>query len=192
MQNLKLFSVVQREASKQEDVYQYSVVPRPLRVQVFNIACGQLGSEYEFYNRNSVRSMYAAIVTKLCDEYGIYTLQDKEYSNQRRWFEELHTFLNVERNSERFLDAVQLIAHGIEAYSSSYNYQNQSQASVCAANAIELLNRRMKENAFGFQYVGGAMLRIDSEYLHSEAVIPSLRLLNINAFAGPHESPRQS
>jgi hypothetical protein len=185
MQNFKLFSVAQREAAKDGDVYQYEQVPQPLRVQVFNIALEQLGDEMDCYKRVTVKSVYTQIVHKLCDEYGLHTLQGKAYATTRDVFRELTTFLNSEQHPDRFLDAVQLIAYFIETCASHYRYRGRSNTELDAKGAVEQINRRMRENGFGFQYIDGSILRVDSEYLHSEAVLPSLRLLNSSEFAGP-------
>jgi hypothetical protein len=44
--------------------------------------------------------------------------------------------------------------------------------------AIEELNQRFLENDLGYQYRNGRIIRIDSEYTHSEIVLPALQLLN--------------
>lgn len=186
MQELKLFSTAQREALHPQDVYQYTEVPNSLRVQIFNIACDQIGSEYSYYGSNaSIKAAYSMIVRKLCDEYGLHTLQEEEYTADRKLFDELRTFLDLEKSVDRFLDAVQVIAFMIEKYTRNYNYQGQSDADKYAVNAVAQINRRMKENGFGYQYGDGVMRRVDSEYLHAEAVIPAIRLLNRTDFSGP-------
>ena len=44
--------------------------------------------------------------------------------------------------------------------------------------AIEELNHRFLENDLGYQYQNGVILRIDSQYIHSEIVRPALQLLS--------------
>ncbi len=56
-----------------------------------------------------------------------------------------------------------------------------------ANEAIADLNIRFKENAVGYQYVDGEIVRVDSELIHAEAVKPALRLLNTKEYAGPHQ-----
>jgi hypothetical protein len=40
------------------------------------------------------------------------------------------------------------------------------------------LNQRFLENGIGYQYQSGHIIRIDSQYTHSEIVLPALQLLN--------------
>jgi len=50
--------------------------------------------------------------------------------------------------------------------------------SLSPDRAIEELNQRFLENDIGYQYRNGRIMRIDSEYTHSEIVLPALQLLN--------------
>jgi hypothetical protein len=52
-------------------------------------------------------------------------------------------------------------------------------------DAIAELNRRFREPGVGYQYVGGDIIRVDSHFLHAEAVKPALALLNAARFTGP-------
>jgi hypothetical protein len=55
---------------------------------------------------------------------------------------------------------------------------------VSADDAIEELNQRFRELGVGFQYADGKIIRVDSEFLHSEAVKPALALLDEAGFTG--------
>jgi hypothetical protein len=50
--------------------------------------------------------------------------------------------------------------------------------------AIEELNIRFKENGVGYQFDGSEIIRIDSTYVHSEIVKPTLSLLSNIKFQG--------
>jgi hypothetical protein len=54
-------------------------------------------------------------------------------------------------------------------------------------DAIADLNLRFREHSVGYQYAEGQLVRIDSEYLHAEAVVPTLVLLADPAFSGPQD-----
>ena len=54
-----------------------------------------------------------------------------------------------------------------------------------ADSAIEELNHRFKEHAIGYQYLGGQLVRLDSQFAHAEIVKPALALLNATGFDGP-------
>jgi hypothetical protein len=54
-----------------------------------------------------------------------------------------------------------------------------------ADDAIEELNVRFLEHSLGYQYVDGIVVRLDSQFAHSEIVKPALSLLNDAGFDGP-------
>ena len=54
-------------------------------------------------------------------------------------------------------------------------------------DAIEELNQRFKEHGFGYQFTNGQIIRIDSEFTHTEIVKPALRLLGKKQYAGAQQ-----
>ena len=53
--------------------------------------------------------------------------------------------------------------------------------------AIEELNRRFLEHGIGYQYQGGQIIAVNSQYLHSEVVEPAISLLHDANFSGALE-----
>lgn len=53
---------------------------------------------------------------------------------------------------------------------------------VIKDRAITELNHRFKEHAVGYQFINDEIIRTDSQFLHSEAVVPTLHLLNNDEF----------
>ena len=51
-------------------------------------------------------------------------------------------------------------------------------------DAINELNQRFREHAVGYQYQSGYLVRVDSQYLHSETVEPALSVLYDAGFSG--------
>jgi hypothetical protein len=49
--------------------------------------------------------------------------------------------------------------------------------------AIKELNQRFREHGVGYQFSGGTIIRIDSEFVHSEVVQPAIALLSEDVFA---------
>jgi hypothetical protein len=89
-----------------------------------------------------------------------------------------------ERNTERVLDAIELSFHFIDNFTRNPQYLHKQDASKQADDAIRELNARFKEHGLGYQYSDGEIFRIDSEFLHTEAVKPALSLLRGKEFAG--------
>ncbi len=56
-----------------------------------------------------------------------------------------------------------------------------------SADAIEELNYRLKDHRVGYQFEGGEIVRVDSQYIHAEAVKPAISLLNTAGFDGALE-----
>ena len=55
-------------------------------------------------------------------------------------------------------------------------------------DAISELNFRFKEAGIGYQFESGELLRVDSQYVHSEVVKPVLHLLDKNKkYAGAND-----
>lgn len=54
-------------------------------------------------------------------------------------------------------------------------------------DAIEELNYRLREHGVGYQFEGGEIVRVDSQYVHAEVVKPTISLLNTAGFEGASE-----
>lgn len=181
---INLYSKRQRQLRGDvPDVYSYDELPDTLRTQIIHIWLDTLGNERDFYSPR-VQESYALIVDTLCREYGVFKLTGaREYGN-RDYLQELVNFMLAEDNVERALDAVELSFRVIDNLTRDWNYLQRSNADELADEAIIELNGRFKEHSVGFQLEDGWIIRIDSEFLHSEVIKPALRLLNQQDFAG--------
>jgi RhoGEF, Guanine nucleotide exchange factor for Rho/Rac/Cdc42-like GTPases len=61
-----------------------------------------------------------------------------------------------------------------------------------AAQAIERLNRYLREARIGYQFTEGILVRLDSEHLYAETVAPVLHLLTAPEFGGANDEYRQA
>jgi hypothetical protein len=182
-----LFSKRQRKLRGEvPDVYTYTNLPVPLRTQIVHVWFDALGS-MEQYFQGQVISAYEFVVNALCREYGIFRLPPAKDYGDRQYIQELvNFFLNV-RDHERALDAVELSFRVIDRGTREWDYLHRHNASEIADAAISELNARFQEHGVGFQYSGLKIIRIDSEYLHSEAVKPLLHLLADKRYAGAQQ-----
>lgn len=57
-------------------------------------------------------------------------------------------------------------------------------------DAIEELNHRFREHCVGYQFDRGRVVRVDSQLVHAEVVVPALRLLSAPGFEGPEQEFR--
>ena len=159
------------------DVYVYDDIPDSLRVQIVHIWSRVIGTKDQYYSRhygeNRVKIVYDRIADILCQEYGYFQLPGEEYPHSR--YQELVIFFLSVEDVERVLDAIEI----------SFRYiQNASQI---ADRAVKELNARFREHGVGFQFLGGEIIRVDSEYVHSEAIKPAIRLLYKKRYAGAQQ-----
>jgi hypothetical protein len=54
-------------------------------------------------------------------------------------------------------------------------------------DAIVELNHRFREHGIGYQFAGGQIIRVDSQYLHNQVVEEALTLLHEQGFEGPQD-----
>ena len=146
------------------DVYVYDDIPDSLRVQIVHIWSEAIGDEI---------GAYITIAGILRKEYGRFQLSETGYPSSD--YKELVGLVLNKEDVERVLDAVEL----------SFRYIHNSKTQI-ADDAIAELNVRFKEHGVGFQFLGGQIVRVDSEYVHSEAIKPAIRLL-YNRYAGAQQ-----
>ena len=167
------------------DVYVYDDLPEPLREQIVQIWRDTLGNKERYYNeyKGRVKYAYRSIVDDLRREYGVSQL----HPENRDPITELVNFFLYEGDVEKALDAVELsfrfIDFGTRDYSAQYGYNSSERAD----DAIEELNTRFKEHGVGYQFTDGQIIRIDSEFIHTETVKPTLKLLNQPHYAGAQQ-----
>jgi hypothetical protein len=167
------------------DVYQYEDLPNPFRVQVVHIWQRALG---DFRPNGFSRmmgpppSIWATIETDIAEEHGLFRLGEENDPLSRV----ANFFLRV-KESAKALDVIEAVFAAIDEhvrpdlrYASIYIQQHPD-------NAIADLNQRFQEHGIGYQYIQGQIVRVDSQYVHAEAIKPALALLNEPGFSGPQD-----
>ena len=100
---------------------------------------------------------------------------------------DLINFFLQEKNIEKTLDVTELSFRVIDSRTRTYDYLQKSDPSGDADRAIDELNRRFKEHGVGYCFTDGRIIRIDSEFVHSEVVRPALVILNQKQYAGARQ-----
>ena len=160
------------------DVYVYDDLPAPLRVQIVHIWKRCIGNREQYSVRASVKKAYDEIAIILCQEYGYFRLPGNDRA--RNHYDELVGFVLNERDVERALDAVELSFLYID-------HLRRDAASQIADDAVNELNVRFRESGVGFQFEDEKIVRVDSEYLHSEAIKPALGVVRQKRYAGAQQ-----
>jgi len=178
-----------KERGDISDVYTYDVIPQSLRVQIIHIWNETLGNSHEYWKPNKeVIEMYKFINKALCREYGKFALTKKYNRMDINYYEDLTAFLLEEQNSERVIDVIELTFRAIDKLTRDYDYRpHEGNPNERADNAIEELNFRFREHSVGYQYENGQIMRVDSEYLHSQTVKPVLVLLSSDEYKGAND-----
>jgi hypothetical protein len=175
---------MKRQKIDVQEVYIYDDIPSKLRIQIVHILKDCLGNEREFADYHAqVRDGYEYIVDALCREYGVFQLRESK-GYERHVMEELFNFFLNESDCEKTLDVIELSFKFIDGYARQYDYRHRPESSELSDHAIQELNARFKENGVGYQFEGGEIIRVDSQFIHAESVKPALQLLNNRKYTG--------
>lgn len=184
---IDLFSKRQKKLRGEvPDVYSYKALPEALRTQIVHIWLDTLGNADQWFD-GQVSQAYQFIVDTLCREHGLFQLPGASKYGKRDYLNELVNYFLNEQDVERALDAVELAFGLIDRFTREWEYLHRRDASEKADAAISELNARMKEHGIGYQYANHEIIRIDSEFVHAEVVIPALRLLNKKQYLGAQQ-----
>jgi len=178
-----LFSKRQKRArGEMPDVYVYENLPQRLRVQIVHIINDAFGED-EYYS-NYADQAYEFVKKALCREFGVFELVSHSSSNKDSIFK---FFLQAE-SVEQALDVVELSFKVIQSHiATDQVYQSNTHRSTAPDDAVTELNERFKEHGVGYQFESGEIIRVDSKFLHSEAVKPTLTVLREKSFKGANE-----
>ena len=177
------------------DVYQYDNIDEKFRVQVVHIIRETIGTEGPC--NDITNKSYEDIHQILCKEYGVFSLGKSGES----YFPAIFNYFLAEENHGKCLDVIELSFKVINTHVRQNEWQFERAEGVIQKpdDAISELNARFKESGIGYQFEGGELIRIDSQFIHSEAMKPVLHVLGKdkkyagvnNEFLSAHEHYRQ-
>ncbi|MGA3826185.1 STM4504/CBY_0614 family protein [Pseudomonas chlororaphis] len=166
----------QRLRGEVSDVYVYDKIPIPLRIQLLYMVDELLGPALEYYKPFSVcNQIFKAVVKTLRLEYGKRRISSAEENDE---YHELVSFIKNEENVDRLLDAIELIVANVSGYS---GYDES------LVEFVGDLNIRFREHAVGYEIINGEVVRVDSRFMHSQVVKPSIQFLNQPGFEGAQQ-----
>jgi len=177
------------EQAGTQDVYQYDSIPVPFRIQVIHIWRSALGAYFESTGYSSgpespANNLWRGIHDAIARENGVFVLGDSGSRPNVRCEQYLMT-----ADVLGALDIIELSFRVIDqGVRDMYPHVLQdARITQGADDAIEELNARFLERCLGYQYLDGIIVRLDSQFSHSEIVKPALSLLNESGFDGPTE-----
>jgi AbiJ N-terminal domain 4 len=184
----ELFSKRKKKIEKSGlvDVYQYDNVPKTLRVQVQQVLVDAIGPEYviDSFTTHTPKhnpSSWKDINKTLCRELGVHRLANKSTKAA-----EVLDYIG-QANTEEFIDAVELCVRYLDIEIRHYQDYDQKKLGIIQSpqKAVDEINYRFREVCFGYQFENGEAFRVDSQFVHEEAIKPALKILNGLGFEGP-------
>jgi len=184
MPTLNLFSKRQKQKRGEvPDVYQYDNLPMEFRVQVVHILRDALGESHGSLSK--MEEVFKVIHDALCREYGVFYLSDEA---RRSDFQTavFNFFLNCD-DVERALDVIEISFRLVKNVASEYEYKTYAEVKIEPDEAISELNERFHQHGIGFQHESGEIIRIDSKFVHTETIKPTLDVLSDKIYSGANE-----
>lgn len=178
---LGVFNIFSKRQKKLDndtvDVYEYERIPSNLKVQAIHIFREVIDTEH--YSKDNI---YLEIHKILCKEYGVFTLKEHARNNEEAIFD----FLLNTKDYQKALDIIELFYRYFYLVLKE-KYKHHDTYSKMIDDAIIELNERFKENAIGYSFESGEAIKIDSKFIHSEVVKPTLKILNNSLYKGANE-----
>lgn len=185
------------ERNNQPEVYQYDNFPVTFRNQVIHIWMDAFPPQF-------MGCYWERIYDSLARELGWYYFDDSYDSYDSYSFLEKDKF---KRCREVFLNEETLIDHLLDIIELTFRYITQIRTYISDVeesfritelyddwiikqrpdSAKNELNHRFREHGLGYQFEHGKIIRIDSQFIHSEVVLKTLSLLSHPSFEGAEE-----
>ena len=193
------------ERSDQPEIYQYTDFPIQFRRQVIYIWSRAIGvyQKTDSYSTTPILNTLWQKIYELLDENLDMNLWDETIDFKLELagldsnpFEKCKYFLLDESTNVDDLISVieytfRLIEQCVPLIVKDYA-RFKFKVSQTADSAINELNCRFFEHGIGYQYNNGKIIRIDSGFIHAEAVIPALTLISSEGFSGAEQEFRSA
>ncbi|GAA78188.1 STM4504/CBY_0614 family protein [Pseudoalteromonas sp. BSi20495] len=155
--------------NEQPDVYLYDKLPEKLKIQIIHIWENIFINARLQFTKN-IKTFYEKTHKILCSDLGVFALPYVEYDSVGNPSKELLYYFTKSKSVNEDLTVIEEM---FKLINNPIMLNNK-----LAAEAINDLNIRFKENSVGYQFLNNEIVRVDSEIIHSETVVPALRLLN--------------
>lgn len=186
---VRLFTQREEEPTNTDrlDVYQYDNTPPSLRVQLNQIsieALGEAGVRGDGIVRGDLENNLWYDIEKIfLREKGLHRIAEGFCSGVR-----VLNFMHSCSTAD-WLDLLELIVLGIQVMGDDQHHAERHQWNVTVEpkQAIQEINYRLRRAAVGYQIEEDHLIRVNSQFIHSEIVKPALALLSGTGFAGPRQ-----
>ena len=168
------------------DIYQYEELPETLKIQIIHIWNETIGEDsvHNIRRSNSLNREYLQKCHNiLCKELGVFKLNRDDRDNEMHilYFKSISLYFLKESDIEKILSVIELMLKIIHSFIERHNN------TIKITDVISELNQRFREHGVGYQYESDQIVRVDSEFIHAEAVKPALQLLSNPMYKGAQE-----
>jgi hypothetical protein len=161
-----------REQGKGPDTYVYDELPEPLRVQIVHI-CNEVVAQFgAVMVGRDYNVFYSGVQQALCAEFGRLRLTNRAAPP----VDDIWNFFLDQKEVEQCLDIIEIVFDCMVQYVRATSHVNFDGMALIQQGAV-LLNARFQEHAIGYEFRECRFIRIDSGFLHKEAVTPAMALL---------------
>lgn len=175
------------EQGETADVYEYEVIPPKLRVQIVHIFKDAIGTRTRT-QLGAIQDKYRELSEALGREHGFLQLG---YQNQTAE-DQIFSYIQNEGDITKIFDLIELALRTIHILRGDQTYLIYSKVSMNREEVINELNIRFKENNVGYEIINWDIVRIDSNYMHIEAIKPALILLQDPIYIGANAEFRKA
>jgi hypothetical protein len=194
---MELYSKRKKDAENPPTAYRYDL-PDGFKRQVWHIWNDSIGyleevpvasiidyDRYDLRREDAILDLYSRINKYLCDEHGKTGLRGSSSCHA------LYLWL-LEADTDTALDIIEVSFAGIQIGQKDERFTQLMGPLIKLRfpDAVAKLNRRFMENAVGYRYEQGRIIRINSEFLHTETTEPAFRLLYQQGYEGALEEFR--
>lgn len=177
-------------AAEKDDVYVYDQAPPALRQQIVYLLRDVIGG---YHIRNAAGTLQRApgaadwdhVHDAAVRELGRAELPQGMKSANKADAVELA--ITYERYFNYWMTVVEIAIQRVDTVVRDRRGGLYPGAKMTAAEALEDINTRFRENGVGLQFEGGIFTRVDSDFLHQSATRPALHLMRTEGFDGARE-----
>lgn len=190
----------QRLKGELPDTYQYETIPDELRVQIYYIWGKVWGKAYnndfrELQLSRLAIDAYESIEATLHEEYGVLSLDGIDISDEDEYafYWTVRNFLLKTEDTNKVIDVIEVSFRYIDQvirekfYVPNDDRLDEAPDGISPDEAIDQLNRRFRQHSVGYQYESGQIMKVDSQFVHSEVVRPALVFLSDPPYKGANQ-----
>lgn len=181
------FKRMKRERGEYPDVYQYDNLPQTLKVQLVHLWNDYLGNVHNQYRTipTFINNLCKECCKILCKELGVFELTDRNKSGwgyETNYFNEIVDFFLSEKNFDVAMSVVELMARPILLH-----LKSRGKNADHFNEFLNELNQRFREHGLGYELYGLKIIKINSQLIHKEVVLPTLGFLSQSIYKGANE-----